>query len=63
MSKILEHLAPPDNRRGRRHWKQQQKAVHIAIQESFSKQDKWDAYENAETEEDRKTILSEILNS
>jgi len=62
MSKILKHLAPPDDRKGRRHWKKHQKAVHIAIQESFSNNEKWKQYEE-EDELGRKRILSDILNS
>lgn len=62
MSKILKHLAPPGDKKGLRHWKKQQKAVHIAIQEAFSNNEKWKQYED-EDESGRKRILSDILNS
>jgi len=61
MAKILEYMGPPKGKKGLRAWKRQQKAKYIAIQEAFSKEDKWKQYEK-EDELGRKRILADILN-
>jgi len=60
MARTLEHMGPPNDRKGLKKWKKQQKVKHMAIQEAFTKEEKWKQYED-EDEPGKKRLLAEIM--